>query len=125
MTSRRGEETRSLHSSENEKRSRTEDDTSDRHGITPTLLRRQETRVDEHMHTGIFGEKDLDGIPDEGIRRNVPVRHIPRKYQIMAFAMIIFFNTSSSYSESTLSPLKSIIRKEMNITSECDIVCED
>ena len=44
-------------------------------------------------------------------------RAIPLRYRLFAFSMIIFFNTSSSFSESTLSPLKSTIRKELGVTS--------
>jgi hypothetical protein len=45
-------------------------------------------------------------------------RAIPTSYKIMAFSMIIFFNTSSSFSESTLSPLKGIFRAELGVTSK-------
>jgi hypothetical protein len=84
--------------------------------VTPILPR--QAVINEHRC--LSEEKDLDNLPDEAAQRAVPLRHIPRKYQIMAFCMIIFFNTSSSFSESTLSPLKSIIRSEMKITSETE-----
>lgn len=84
--------------------------------VTPILPR--QAVVNEH--SGLSEEKDLDNLTDEAGQRAVPLRHIPRKYQIMAFCMIIFFNTSSSFSESTLSPLKSTIRSEMKITSESE-----
>lgn len=84
--------------------------------VTPILPR--QAVVNEH--SGLSEEKDLDNLTDEAGQRAVPLRHIPRKYQIIAFCMIIFFNTSSSFSESTLSPLKSTIRSEMKITSESE-----
>jgi len=35
----------------------------------------------------------------------------------MSFWMILFFATGSSYAESTLSPLKSTLRKELKISN--------
>ena len=46
-------------------------------------------------------------------------REIPMRYRLAAFSMILFFATGSSYCESTISPIKSILRKELKITSEC------
>ena len=78
-------------------------------------------RVD---HTPLVDTKEHGDIPtlqdDLDVSDNdqrASRRFIPRKYQFIAFSMIIFFNTSSSFSESTLSPLKSIIRKELGVTS--------
>ena len=45
-------------------------------------------------------------------------RTIPMRYRLAAFSMILFFATGSSYCESTISPIKSILRKELKITSE-------
>jgi hypothetical protein len=45
-------------------------------------------------------------------------RQIPAKYRYIAFSMIVFFATSSSYCEATITPIKSILRKELKITSE-------
>jgi hypothetical protein len=61
---------------------------------------------------------------DDNIDRSV--RTIPTSYKLLAFSMIIFFNTSSSFSESTLSPLKGILRAELGVTSKsCDsVVCD-
>jgi hypothetical protein len=42
---------------------------------------------------------------------------IPMRYRLMSFWMILFFATGSSYAESTLSPLKSTLRKELKITN--------
>jgi hypothetical protein len=53
---------------------------------------------------------------DRHLSRNA-VRAIPNSYKLLAFSMIIFFNSSSSFSESTLSPLKGIFRKELGVTS--------
>lgn len=48
----------------------------------------------------------------------VTARSIPTSYKLIAFSMIIFFNTSSSFSESTLSPLKGTFRSELGVTSK-------
>jgi len=76
-------------------------------------------------HTPLVDSKEHGEVPtlqdDLDVNEGDPRasrRFIPRKYQFIAFSMIIFFNTSSSFSESTLSPLKSIIRKELGVTSE-------
>jgi len=76
-------------------------------------------------HTPLVDSKEHGEVPtlqdelDVTDREQGPSRRfIPRKYQFIAFSMIIFFNTSSSFSESTLSPLKSVIRKELGVTSE-------
>jgi len=53
---------------------------------------------------------------DQNAGRNT-VKAIPNSYKLLAFSMIIFFNTSSSFSESTLSPLKGIFREELGVTS--------
>ena len=42
---------------------------------------------------------------------------IPWRYRLMSFWMILFFATGSSYAESTLSPLKSTLRKELKISN--------
>lgn len=44
---------------------------------------------------------------------------IPMKYSLLAFSMIVFFATGSSFAEGTLGPLKSTLRKELKISSEC------
>ncbi|WWD09701.1 hypothetical protein V865_007829 [Kwoniella europaea PYCC6329] len=46
-----------------------------------------------------------------------PNRFIPLKYRLIAFSMVVFFNTSSSFSESTLSPLKSTFREQLKVTT--------
>nr|XP_018999164.1 uncharacterized protein I203_08308 [Kwoniella mangroviensis CBS 8507]OCF62625.1 hypothetical protein I203_08308 [Kwoniella mangroviensis CBS 8507] len=46
-----------------------------------------------------------------------PSRFIPLKYRLIAFSMVVFFNTSSSFSESTLSPLKSTFREQLKVTN--------
>lgn len=45
---------------------------------------------------------------------------IPMKYSLLAFSMIVFFATGSSFAEGTLGPLKSTLRKELKISSKCD-----
>lgn len=45
---------------------------------------------------------------------------IPWRYRLLAFSMILFFATSSSFCESTLGPLKSTLVKELKITSESE-----
>lgn len=57
---------------------------------------------------------DGDGESEE----RIATRAIPRRYRLLAFSMIIFFNTSSSFSESTLSPLKGVFRDQLGVTSE-------
>jgi len=42
---------------------------------------------------------------------------IPLRYRLLAFSMIIFFATGSSFAENTLSPLKSTVRKELKVTN--------
>ncbi|WVQ95901.1 hypothetical protein IAU59_003000 [Kwoniella sp. CBS 9459] len=42
---------------------------------------------------------------------------IPWKYRLMAFSMIIFFATGSSFLENIAAPLKSTFRKELGITN--------
>jgi hypothetical protein len=71
---------------------------------------------------GQRGMEEGDGLrlsADEDHDR-ISVRAIPRRYQLLAFSMIIFFNTSSSFSESTLSPLKGVFRQELGVTSRSD-----
>lgn len=66
---------------------------------------------------------DVDLNIDDGDHDRVSPRAIPRKYRLLALSMIIFFNTSSSFSESTLSPLKSTFRKQLGVTSESCSYC--
>lgn len=44
--------------------------------------------------------------------------YIPQKYRWIAFSMIIFFATGSSFAEGTLGPLKSTLVKQLKINSE-------
>lgn len=44
--------------------------------------------------------------------------YIPQKYRWMAFSMIIFFATGSSFAEGTLGPLKSTLVKQLKINSK-------
>jgi len=83
----------------------------DQSGIAPALHHQPEIPLDDTKYDGPIGELQLETDP-------VVTRRIPRRYRLLAFSMIIFFNTSSSFSESTLSPLKSTIRKELGVTSE-------
>lgn len=53
-------------------------------------------------------------------------REIPMRYRLAAFSMILFFATGSSYCESTISPIKSILRKQLKITSRsCHFTADD
>ncbi|WRT66793.1 uncharacterized protein IL334_003756 [Kwoniella shivajii] len=67
------------------------------------------------------GQKGLTDVPvlTENEQDDTPsaARYIPMKYRIIAFSLVIFFNTSSSFSESTLSPLKSTFRTELGVTN--------
>lgn len=69
-------------------------------------------------------DKERDGLrsPSEGEDERLAIRAIPRRYQLLAFSMIIFFNTSSSFSESTLSPLKGVFRDNLGVTSTCHLL---
>lgn len=43
---------------------------------------------------------------------------IPLRYRLLAFSMILFFATGSSFMQAIASPLKSTFRKKLGITSE-------
>lgn len=43
---------------------------------------------------------------------------IPLAYRLIAFSMILFFATGSSYMQSVASPLKSTFKEKLNINSE-------
>lgn len=43
---------------------------------------------------------------------------IPLAYRLIAFSMILFFATGSSYMQSVASPLKSTYKEKLNINSE-------
>lgn len=59
-------------------------------------------------------EDDLPTLSEE----NVETRQvIPLKYRLVAFAMIVLFSTGSSYAQGVISPLKSTLRKELNINN--------
>ncbi|OCF32015.1 hypothetical protein I317_06699 [Kwoniella heveanensis CBS 569] len=58
----------------------------------------------------VLTQNELDGTP-------AATRYIPLRYRLIAFSMVIFFNTSSSFSESTLSPLKSTFREQLGVTN--------
>ena len=47
-----------------------------------------------------------------------PIQQIPWRYRITAGLMIMLFAFGSSLSETTLGPLKSTLRRELDITSE-------
>ena len=72
-----------------------------------------------HTTSSSRGEKEDDRLrsPAEDDSERLAIRAIPRRYQLLAFSMIIFFNTSSSFSESTLSPLKGVFRDNLGVTS--------
>ncbi|WVF68348.1 hypothetical protein IAT40_003113 [Kwoniella sp. CBS 6097] len=57
---------------------------------------------------------DTDGIPQGLEEKEIA---IPWKYRLVAFSMIIFFATGSSYLENVAAPLKSTFRKELKITN--------
>jgi len=63
------------------------------------------------------GQPLIEQSEDQNAGHNT-VKAIPNSYKLLAFSMIILFNTSSSFSESTLSPLKGIFRKELDVTSK-------
>ena len=63
------------------------------------------------------GVEELNDPSEDQVSLSVPSA-IPVSYKVIAFSMIIFFNTSSSFSESTLSPLKGIFRAELGVTSK-------
>lgn len=60
---------------------------------------------------------DKDSQSDHAKKYELPPQQIPFKYRALAFAMIIFFATGSSYADGVLSPLKSTLRKELDITN--------
>ncbi|WVW83550.1 hypothetical protein I302_105571 [Kwoniella bestiolae CBS 10118] len=62
-------------------------------------------------------EVPLPSLPRDDREVQASSRAIPLRYRLMAFSMIVFFNTSSSFSESTLSPLKSTFREELGVTN--------
>ncbi|KAL1412618.1 hypothetical protein Q8F55_000365 [Vanrija albida] len=66
--------------------------------------------------TGMGGDNDsLDGgaiIPDVSDRSDIPWR-----LRIIAFLLIVFFNTGASYADNVLGPLKTRIRQELKITN--------
>jgi hypothetical protein len=75
--------------------------------------------------TSLAGQtpNDIDGVPV--LPADVPPEdasfdqaQIPLRYRLLAFSMIIFFSTGSSYYENVLSPLKSTLLKELKINSE-------
>jgi len=57
-------------------------------------------------------------ITPEGTKIKAPLIDIPMKYRIGAFAFIVFFSTGPAFAEYTLGPLKSTIRRELNVNSE-------
>ncbi|WVF71060.1 hypothetical protein IAT40_005857 [Kwoniella sp. CBS 6097] len=82
------------------------------HERTPIASQRGDVDEKERDHTPVLTQNDLDGTPSAA-------RYIPLRYRLVAFSMVIFFNTSSSFSESTLSPLKSTFREKLGVTSKC------
>ncbi|WOO82110.1 Major facilitator superfamily domain-containing protein 1 [Vanrija pseudolonga] len=66
--------------------------------------------------SGLAGDNEsLDGaavIPDVSDRSDIPWR-----LRIIAFLLIVFFNTGASYADNVLGPLKTRIRKELKITN--------
>jgi hypothetical protein len=58
-----------------------------------------------------------DGYDQDG---EVIKADIPWRYRLLAFSMILFFATSSSFCENTLGPLKSTLVKELKISSELE-----
>ncbi|GFZ49838.1 hypothetical protein JCM24511_07241 [Saitozyma sp. JCM 24511] len=74
--------------------------------------------------TSLAGQSpnDIDGVPV--LPGDVPPEdasfdqaQIPLRYRLLAFSMIIFFSTGSSYYENVLSPLKSTLLKELKINN--------
>ncbi|WVQ75748.1 hypothetical protein IAR50_005379 [Cryptococcus sp. DSM 104548] len=53
----------------------------------------------------------------EGPEVDEELEEIPMKYRIMAFAMIIFFATGSSFMQGVASPLKSTYKKKLGINN--------
>lgn len=47
--------------------------------------------------------------------------YIPQRYRWIAFSMIIFFATGSSFAEGTLGPLKSTLVKNLKINSKSHV----
>lgn len=77
-----------------------------------------ELRRDAPAHPEVDVEdKDHPTPSTDDERYNLPPQHIPFKYRAIAFSMIIFFATGSSYADGVLSPLKSTLRKELKITN--------
>lgn len=77
-------------------------------------------RLDETKQSSSGGKVDEPPV-EQGQAYHIDrseIRAIPTSYKLLAFSMIIFFNTSSSFSESTLSPLKGIFRAELGVTSK-------
>ena len=65
-----------------------------------------------HLDNGLQREES------EGSKIKAPLIDIPMKYRAGAFAFIVFFSTGPAFAEYTLGPLKSTIRKELNVNSE-------
>jgi hypothetical protein len=74
--------------------------------------------VKKDRHIGASTEQPLVEHSEDPNHCRNSIRAIPKSYKLLAFSMIIFFNTSSSFSESTLSPLKGIFRAELGVTSK-------
>jgi hypothetical protein len=80
-------------------------------------------RSGTHYPTDPTGEELLVEHGEDVDPGRVAPGAIPVRYKVLAFSMIIFFNTGSSFSESTLSPLKGIFRRELGVTSKPFILC--
>lgn len=58
-----------------------------------------------------------DGSPVPPNGGNDDKERIPLRYRLLAFSMILFFATSSSFCEATLGPLKGTLIKQLGINS--------
>lgn len=75
-------------------------------------------------------ESTVEKVPED-VKVDEPValpdakEEIPLRTKLVAYSMIIFFSTGAFLSESTLGPLKSTLKSNLNITSECGTGCAD
>jgi hypothetical protein len=76
--------------------------------------------------TDLGNDKESDSTPSSELVPNLGQDHgpkqqtddIPWRYRIAAGLMIMLFAFGSSLSETTLGPLKSTLRKELDVTSK-------
>lgn len=97
-------------------KSRPEDD------FTPTTIGSRIVDDPDHKPTAV------DTMSDEksahGNDQPVSPGQIPLRMRLLAFSFVLFFSTGAAFAESTIGPLKSTLRRELNINSELQICRE-